>query len=289
MPFTVITLKKVPSSLRGELSRWMQEISIGVYVGNYNAKVREYLWSRVKASVDNGEATISYYCSNEIGYSFCTYNAEREVIDYDGIPLVLVPQKDYNKQDKEEIYNVSDVSKFRYLRRKVCARKEHIVPFIFLDIETTGLNEETDQIIEIGAIKVFEGKETKFNKLIRINIDIPMYVQKLTGISTEMLRKAALLEDIIYDLHAFIKDCVLVGYNIAFDIKFLNKAFIKFSLPPICNEVIELINEAKKRNSFQSNYKFETTLMEYGIEYRVLHRALEDAELIRKLYHRMEI
>ena len=46
MPFTVITLKKVPDSLRGDLTRWMQEIATGVYVGSYNSKVREYLWKR---------------------------------------------------------------------------------------------------------------------------------------------------------------------------------------------------------------------------------------------------
>ena len=60
MPFTVITLKKVPDSLRGDLTRWMQEIATGVYVGSYNSKVREYLWKRVIESIGDGEATISY-------------------------------------------------------------------------------------------------------------------------------------------------------------------------------------------------------------------------------------
>ena len=45
MPFTVITLKSSPSSLRGDLTKWMQEIATGVYVGNFNKKVREELWS----------------------------------------------------------------------------------------------------------------------------------------------------------------------------------------------------------------------------------------------------
>ena len=91
MPFTVITLKKVPESLRGDLTRWMQEISTGVYVGNYNSRVREFLWKRVVETVGNGEATICYSCRNEIGYAFGTCNTERKVIDFDGIPLVLIP------------------------------------------------------------------------------------------------------------------------------------------------------------------------------------------------------
>lgn len=60
MPFTVITLKKVPPSLRGDLTKWMQEIATGVYVGNFNSKVRENLWKRVIDNVKEGEATICY-------------------------------------------------------------------------------------------------------------------------------------------------------------------------------------------------------------------------------------
>ncbi|MDN6836187.1 MAG: type I-E CRISPR-associated endoribonuclease Cas2e, partial [Lactococcus lactis] len=88
MPFTVITLKKVPNSLRGDLTKWMQEIATGVYVGNFNTKVRSQLWERVIQSVGTGEATMSYVYRNEIGYQFETLNTQRQVADYDGIPLV---------------------------------------------------------------------------------------------------------------------------------------------------------------------------------------------------------
>ena len=75
MPFTVITLKKVPNSLRGDLTRWMQEIATGVYVGNFNSRVREALWQRITDTVGEGEATMSFAFRNEIGYSFQTINA----------------------------------------------------------------------------------------------------------------------------------------------------------------------------------------------------------------------
>lgn len=104
MPFTVITLKKVPNSLRGDLSRWMQEIATGVYIGNYNSKVREYLWKRIYDTVEEGEATISYSSRNEIGYSFSTCNTERQIIDFDGIPLVLFP---WNTSEEAELLNQS--------------------------------------------------------------------------------------------------------------------------------------------------------------------------------------
>ena len=59
MPLTVITVKNAPQSLKGDLTKWMQEIATGVYVGNFNTKVREELWRRVKENVGDGEATIS--------------------------------------------------------------------------------------------------------------------------------------------------------------------------------------------------------------------------------------
>ena len=76
---TVITLSKVSNSLKGDLSKWMQEIATGVYIGNFNSKVRDKLWERIQDAVENGEATISYPMRNELGYTFNTLNTKREI------------------------------------------------------------------------------------------------------------------------------------------------------------------------------------------------------------------
>ena len=119
MPFTVITLKKVPDSLRGDLTRWMQEIATGVYVGSYNSRVREFLWKRVTDTIGKGEATLCYSCRNEIGYSFCTCNTERQVIDFDGIPLVLLPARNNSELSTKEMqHGFSNASKYHQARRR---------------------------------------------------------------------------------------------------------------------------------------------------------------------------
>lgn len=305
MPFTVITLKKVPNSLRGDLTRWMQEIATGVYVGSYNSKVREYLWKRVTDTVGQGEASMCYSCRNEIGYFFCTCNTNRQVVDYDGIPLVLLPEKESDDENQgENIHGFSMASKFHQAKRKLTVKalsggsatgkqeseslnKYEHPDIAFLDLETTGLNPDIDQIIEIGVIKVFDGKVKEFHRLIQNDIHVPDVVRRLTGITDEMLRQGMPLEICCRDLNIFIQDTILAGYNLSFDIKFLNKAFEQYSLEPIHNRTLELIKEAKRRNSFQDNFKFETTLREYGINQRVLHRALEDAKLMYQLYNRM--
>lgn len=291
MPFTVITLKKVPDSLRGDLTRWMQEIATGVYVGSYNSRVREFLWKRVTDTIGKGEATLCYSCRNEIGYSFCTCNTERQVIDFDGIPLVLLPARNNSELSSKEMqHGFSNASKYHQARRRAgtqSASDKQKSDLVFLDIETTGINEDSDEIIEIGAIKVSDDEEIEFHRLIRADVHIPDEVRKLTGITDEMLRNGTVLETSIRDLAVFIREAVLVGYNLSFDIRFLNKAFGKYSLEPIHNKTLELMLEAKRRNSFQANYKFKTTLKEYGIEKEPPHRALEDAKLMYQLFIQM--
>lgn len=125
MPLTVITLKNAPPSLRGDLTKWMQEIAVGVYVGNINSKVREELWKRVVESVGEGEATISYAYRNEIGYNFETHNSSRMVIDYDGIPLVLVP-----KTEREKMMTLNMGSAKRLKLEKLKNLQEIVNPLI---------------------------------------------------------------------------------------------------------------------------------------------------------------
>ena len=117
MPFTVITLKKTPSSLRGDLTKWMQEIDTGVYIGNFNSKVREELWKRVIENVKEGEATICYASRNEIGYDFKTNSKDISIIDFDGIPLVMVDKKEKIKVNDQVKLGYSRASKLRKARQ----------------------------------------------------------------------------------------------------------------------------------------------------------------------------
>ena len=300
MPLTVITVKNVPLSLRGDLTRWMQEIATGVYVGNFNSRIREYLWQRVINTVGQGEASMSFACRNEIGYSFNTYNTSRQIIDYDGIPLVLIPS--LAQLENNEIQpGFSNASKFHRWQRKVLPsttqkeKKENEIESLatkqkamdFLDLETTGLDPLNDQIIEIGAIKIEQGQTVEFHCLVQTDHTVSPAVTELTGISQEMLRAGTPLSDSMHALRDFIDGVTLIGYNISFDIRFINAAFSKFNIDRIQNTVIDLISICKKKNSFQANYKFETSLKEYQITNTVPHRALEDARLMHQLYMKL--
>ncbi len=285
MPFTVITLKRSTPSLRGDLTKWMQEIATGVYIGNFNTRVREKLWSRVIETVGDGEATMSFAYRNEIGYQFVTWNTRRENIDCDGIPLVLLPVE--QKESKKVLTGFSNAAKFRNARKFSGikpAAKTSALPYVVLDIETDGLDENVNTIIELGAVKVDGEKRNEFHRLIRCEQSLPASITELTGITESMLmEEGVFLDDALDDLLNFIGDDILVGYRVDFDIRFINKALEKFNRPKLTNLQHDLMRYVKKEKMFLKDYKLKTALAAYGILEEVPHRALKDARLIARL------
>ena len=292
MPFTVITLSKVPSSLRGDLTKWLQEVASGVYVGNLNTKVREKLWDRVKDNLKDGEATISYYYRNEIGYKFETINGDREVLDSEGLPLVLI-KKEIQEKDKSLKEGFSKAAQFKKIKNiehskvKKSINKKEIKKYVVLDLETDGLNPGNDNIIEIGVVKVGE-KQENFQRFIKIERKLPEEIKSLTRIDDEMLEEKGIpLKRALEEFIEFIGDTSILGYNVAFDIKFLNSSLEKEGLAKINNKVYDIMQFVKNDNLFLNNYKLETVLKSYSIDEEVPHRALEDAILEEKLIHKV--
>lgn len=285
MPFTIITLKNVPNSLRGDLTRWMQEIATGVYIGNFNRKVREHLWSRVKESTGVGEATISYASRNEIGYDFETLNTKRIKVFNDGIPIVLFPKEQKESSDDNAIKaGFSNAARFRKAKRFSTYKPSLKKKFIVLDIETTGLDYGNSYIIEIGALKVFDENISYYHSYINDNLEIPKFIQQLTGITKELLVSDGLpLKDALKSFKSFVDNLPIAGYNINFDISFINYNLKNIGEAELTNKTIDILYYVKRDNLFLKNYKLETVLNAYGLGDTVPHRALEDAKLIYKL------
>ena len=85
----VIVLENAPPRLRGRLAVWLLEIRAGVYVGNYSAKVRGYIWSQVEAGIEDGNAVMVWRTNNEAGFDFVTLGANRRTpVEMDGAKLV---------------------------------------------------------------------------------------------------------------------------------------------------------------------------------------------------------
>ena len=94
--------------------------------------------------------------------------------------------------------------------------------YIAFDIETTGLSPNEDEIIEIGALKVREGKvKERFIEFIKPKFSIPENITKLTGISNDIVAGARTREQVIPDFLDFCEEDVLIGHNIIFDYSFV--------------------------------------------------------------------
>ena len=96
---------------------------------------------------------------------------------------------------------------------------------VAIDIETTGLSEERDAIIEIGAVK-FKGRrvEDEWSSLINPNRHIPEFISALTGISDVEVRNAPRFREVAADLEAFVGEAPIIGHNVRFDTGFLQRA-----------------------------------------------------------------
>lgn len=85
----VIVLENSPPRLRGRLAIWLLEIRAGVYVGNYSAKARSYIWSQVEIGIEEGNAVMAWKVNNEAGFDFMTLGTNRRMpVELDGAKLV---------------------------------------------------------------------------------------------------------------------------------------------------------------------------------------------------------
>ncbi|MCL2540733.1 MAG: 3'-5' exonuclease, partial [Firmicutes bacterium] len=100
---------------------------------------------------------------------------------------------------------------------------------VVFDFETTGLDCVSNQIIEIGAVKIKNGKITEtFSTLINPKMRIPEDATKINGITDEMVKYAPTLESVLPDFYKFTRGCLLSAYNIDFDYGFLRTAGAKY-------------------------------------------------------------
>jgi len=92
----VIVLENAPPRLRGRLAMWLLEIRAGVYVGNYAAKIRDYIWRQVEVGIEDGNAVMAWRTSNEAGFDFLTLGRNRRIpVEIDGAKLVsFLPEKE---------------------------------------------------------------------------------------------------------------------------------------------------------------------------------------------------
>lgn len=283
----VITLSKTPYALRGDLTRWCQEIQTGVYVGNVSARVRDNLWERVKKNIGNGEATIVYNTNNEQGFTFKTTRPSKKIVDLDGLEFVKflsnpdLVQHGFSNAAK---YHEARVAEKKYGHARHVS-KTNTVNFAAVDIETTGLDSEKDKILSIGAVR---SDGTEFYRVVKQDVEISKDIADLTGLTYDIVMKDGIDEaEALKELKEFVGDAVLVGYNFKFDLSFLNLACRLHGIDIISNRTRDLMTVVKNKVVELDSYKLKSVLLYYGINNDRPHNAVSDAraemDLTKKL------
>ena len=292
----VLTMTDCPPRLRGDLSKWLCEIQTGVYVGQLTWRVREAVWKRVCDNLSSGRATMVYSSNGEQHMKFVVYNTTWEPVDFDGITLMRrpLPRKSYDEASEENKRLQPGFSKAALIEKvkKIEASKgkqQDVCGFITIDIETTGLDPEKDEILEIAAIKYIENNEAEiFSRVVKVQNPLTKEISELTGITDDFLLKNGMdIETALKDFWDFVGRAKLVGYNVSFDMSFLRNASIEHKIKMQANKCIDILQLARRKVKDTKNYKMSTVANALGIEMVQKHRAESDCRLAFEIYRKL--
>ncbi|MGN0420314.1 MAG: PolC-type DNA polymerase III [Acetatifactor sp.] len=150
--------------------------------------------------------------------------------------------------------------------------------FVVFDIETTGFSPVNNRIIEIGAVKVVGGEVTdRFSTFVNPRVPIPFEIEKLTGISDDMVLDAPDIETVLPDFLEFCRDCVLVAHNANFDMSFIMENCRRLGYPAEFTYV-DTVGIARMLLPNQAKHTLDAVAKTLNISLENHHRAVDDAE-----------
>ena len=147
------------------------------------------------------------------------------------------------------------------------------------------LSPDKDEIVRISAIRVENEKEIDaFTSLVKPDNRIPQEVSKIIGITDDMVSDSPSIEEILPKLMKFIRHTVLVGYNISFDLKFLNRASKRYFDKYIGNNYNDVPELAKEFLTDMKSFRPENMAAHFGIEIEAFPQGLSECRMTKSLY-----
>ena len=164
--------------------------------------------------------------------------------------------------------------------------------YVVFDLETTGFSPVKDKIIEIGAVKVEDGKITdRFSTFVNPGIPVPFEITRLTSITDQMVMDAPGIEVALPEFLSFIGDAVLVAHNASFDVGFLEQNMRYLDLMPDFTSV-DTVALARMLLPTLSKFKLNIVANALNISLENHHRAVDDAgataEIFVKFVHMLK-
>ncbi len=171
-------------------------------------------------------------------------------------------------------------------------RGKHDKTYVGLDIETTGLSNIFDHIIEVSAFKVVDGKTLEYSKLVKLDdyddiTEISEFTTELTSITNEMLKKdGENICDVLSGLVDFIGDGIIVAHNAGFDVPFIERKIKQYLGREIRYSYIDTLNFAKCMYEARS-YTLDKVAQKLKISLTQHHRAIYDAKCCLDIFYKL--
>ena len=165
----------------------------------------------------------------------------------------------------------------------------YVSDYVVFDLETTGVSCNSDDVVEISAIKVIGGEVVdEFTTLVNPGRPIPYHASEVNGITDDMVKDSPFFEEVLFHFLEFVGDSVLVGHNIhTFDMKFLYRDAERFWGETIGNDYIDTLQVARIYLPQLSHYKLVDLAKYYGISTAGAHRALNDCRMNQIVFEQL--
>jgi DNA polymerase-3 subunit epsilon len=157
------------------------------------------------------------------------------------------------------------------------------IPFVVVDLETTGGSAVFDRVLEVAAIRVQNGVvQDRFERLVEPGLPIPPFVTRITGINAALVRGNPTFDTLLPDLRSIFDGAVVVAHNASFDCNFLSSAFKRVGLP-WDGERLCTLRLARRLIPGLHSYRLDSLCAFLGFSFVQRHRAGPDADATLQL------
>ena len=160
--------------------------------------------------------------------------------------------------------------------------------YVVFDVETTGLSNQYDQIIELAAVKVKDGEIIdKFERFSNPHEKLSETIINLTHITDDMLVDAPEIEEVLAEFKEWVGDAIFVAHNASFDMGFIDTGYERLGFGPSTNGVIDTLELSHTINTEYGKHGLNFLAKKYGVELTQHHRAIYDTEATAYIFIKM--
>lgn len=149
----------------------------------------------------------------------------------------------------------------------------------FVDVETTGGPSQCASITEIAVVRADETGIREWSSLIRPGSRIPEHIERLTGISNEMVASAPRFEDVAQELYDQLDGRIFVAHNARFDHGHIRAAFRRMGVT-IRPRVLCTVKLSRRLFPHERRHSLDHVIARHGLTAGTRHRALADARVL---------